>query len=377
MNISLNRSDINFRTIPIEILFLCSYVLLIISTIGALKNLATVYNLIIGIRILCFICIVILWSYFSLRRNKICKWALFFILFVSPYVFTEGYQVYIDTSILLIVASSLNIKNCARQYFVFAATLSVIIVLFIAISAKVGLLPSTVWETAGRSKDAFGFKNPNNLYFYLFSASCIFYYFRAVKGFFFTGFVLIGLYVLAQSRTGLIGYLLLSILWLMERSVPRSINILCLKIWFWLLCVIGLVMTLYPAETSLLSAAVFGIDADELLSNRLLIAESGLKHKALWDLLFGGYPNYNDSLFAYFTSGLGILLTALLLAFLYKETCSVSKTVIVKRLAVVNVFLTVGLVEVVYGADYLIALLLVWIIYTSKSLGSGNTFCRS
>lgn len=355
-------------------LFAMAYTLMIIASLYGVKGDAMLADVVFLVRLLIYGLIFIIWILSTASAFKTDKRLLIFAIFFFPYLLTNGYMAYIDTLIILIVAYQISRLPNGQEFFVKLAYVSLFLVVCCAGAAEFGFITTTVFEFGERAKATYGFGNPNNLYYYVFTSAFIFYRWRIAKGFFICGLVLVALYPSVDSRTFMIAYLLLAAFWTANPKWLRSSIIFFLWCWLGGVLAFGLLMGLFPLEVSIALSYITGIDINELISNRLEIINNRSAGRTMLSILWGGVENTADSLYVYLANGFGvgglILFELLVIALVRKHLASNN----VRALTMACVYLTVALVEAPYSGSALIAVFFIsMLLYRSDLTSSANT----
>lgn len=343
-------------------LFAGAYVLLIVSTIALFKANATLSLLCFAGRAGALVAILLLWLTHSTVRLKANRSALLFGVAFLPYLMTDARMAYLDVLILLVMGSSMAHEPSSETFLKRLAYLSLGLVVLIAALASLSLLPSNAFEWKDRLKNSMGFTNPNTFFYYILSSAFVFFIYRVRLGFFLCGALIIGLYSTVGSRTFLIAYLMLMLVWIRPLLLHRSFVIAGLWLWLSVAVTLGLLIALFPVQSSLTLTALTGLDVNELTSSRLeLISESSSRSN--WQLLFGGKANNADSLYVYLLNDFGLVSIPL---FLYATVSSIARHVRQRNpsvLALACIYFTIGLIEVPFDGSALIALVFVFSVF--------------
>lgn len=344
--------------------FLTGYVLLIISTLDSVRADSQLADALLVGRIGAYLVIAMTWvSRFAAHPKRNLGFAILLLGF-SPYLLTSGYMVYVDTAVVLIIASALGrSERDARKFFVLAAFASAILVSVFAVLAFLGLLPTVIFEWGDRAKNSMGFLNPNTFYYYLFSSAFVFFVWRRAAGFVLIGVVMAAFYSLVESRTFLLAYLLLAFYWALGRFLNRCIRLTLLWVWFGIAVVFGVMTAIFPVQVLAGTSLLFGIDLNDVLSNRFDVISSEAADGVTTAVLVGGRANYADSLYVYWINGVGIVLFTLLMLVVAYVIAERERRFGEKLLVSACVYFTVGCFEVPYGGSSLVALLLVWMLF--------------
>lgn len=357
-----------------SILFAVAYTLMIISSLYLVKSNASLADVVFLTRLLVYGLIFSVWFLGIASTLKVDKRILIFVLPCFPYLLTNGYMAYIDTAILLIAAHQISRLPNRQKYFVKLAYASLFLVVFCAVAAKFGLIATTVFEFGERAKATYGFGNPNNLYYYVFTSAFIFYRWKVTKGFVICGFVLVVLYPSVESRTFMIAYLLLAAFWAANPKWIKSSKIFFLWCWLGGALTLGMLMCVFPLEVSIALSYITGIDINELLSNRLDVINNQSAGRTMLSILFGGVENTADSLYVYLANGFGVvgLISFELLVVLLVRKHLASKNV--RALTMACVYLTAALVEAPYSGSALVAIFFIWmLLYRADLTNTANT----
>lgn len=359
-------TNLRLNQLIISSAFLAAYCLLIISTVLRFRVADGDVDYFLLARGAIYSLILLAWLLEVVPNPKRYLWVMLLMVLLAPYLLTHGYMIAVDTSMVFVTASGLNVEGkTSRRFFLRAAYISALIVLCVAILAVLGLLPSAQFEWGGRFKDSVGFLNPNTFYYYLFSSAFIMFVVEDLLGFILMGLIMAAFYPLAESRTFFFAYMLLLFYWVLRRILNGKIRNILIWIGIALAIFFGMLSGLYPFETSGVLAIAFGFDPSEVLSNRLEIIDAG-SDASLFSLL-GGNANYADSFYVYLMSGVGLPLSFVailaVLRLLVRKSNSRSDG---KLLMAALVYFTIGCFEVPYGGSSLIAVFFAWVVFFSK-----------
>lgn len=345
--------------------FLFAYLLLIASTIFAVSSDATLVSHLLVARIGLYVLIMLAWvlrvvpsprKYFGLIALFAC---------IAPYLLTGGYMFVIDTSIIFAFASALGNRDTdTGRFFIRSAYISAALVVLIGVLSAIDILPSADFEWGGRVKNSAGFTNPNTYYYYLFASAFIFFVFNDLIGFFLIGLVMALFYAVVESRTFFFAYILMMLYLLCARLMSAGLRNGFL--WVCLVAVMsfGTVTAIYPLEVAAGFSILFGLDASDILSNRLDIISDGAALGSPQFGVFGGKANYADSLYVYFINGVGLVFSCLAAAFLFHIIWRKSRLASRGRVLVVSVvYMMIGCFEVPYSASSLMAAFFVWYVF--------------
>lgn len=342
-------------TLILRTLFAVAYLSLILSTVLAVKLSESLSLLFFVSRSAALIGILAIWAYTSAYTERANRIVAIFSLVFLPYIFTSAYLAYLDVLVILILATNFQRSVSIEKYYVRLAYASLALVLVIALLAWSSVIPMATFTWEDRVKNSLGFSNPNTFYFFVFSSAMVFFLFKRRVAFFLTGVAMLGLFPLVGSRTFMGTYVLLAGIWIWPSLIRYRLFILTLWVWLAAVTALGLMTIVFPAEAALLLNAVLQLDANELFSNRLNLAEQAMASDTV-QLLLGGLVNTTDSLYAYFMNGFGL---AGLFVFLFWAWISVARQVHRGRpiaLAIAAIYFTVGLVEVPFDGSALIAI---------------------
>lgn len=136
-------------------------------------------------------------------------------------------------------------------------------------------------------------------------------------------------------------------------------------LWTWFLSVLslGILAALLPAQTDGWLSGIFGIDMNDLLSNRLYLLEEAVYGRTFWEVMLGGVESNSDSMFIYFYSSVGIVGFSIFLIFIFYNLSKISKEYGSFMLLFSSIFFTVGLVESPFDGTSLIALLYIYLLF--------------
>lgn len=343
-------------------LFAGSYLLLIVSTIALFKQSDTLSLLCFIGRVGVMVTIILVWLTDSALRLKANRIVVVFGLAFLPYLLTEARTAYLDVVILLILASLIQRTESSARFLQRLAYLSLALVVLVAALASLSLLPTNAFEWENRVKNSMGFTNPNTFFFYILSSAFVFFVYANRIGFFLCGMLMIGLYSVVGSRTFVIAYLLLLLIWFRPHLLRKKWVIAVLWLWLLLAVALGLVVALFPIQTSIALSAFLGLDVNDLTSNRMELLAAAVNPSGL-QLLFGGEANNADSLYVYLLNGFGLIN---LLAFLFAAIKSIRRHLAQGKpfvLALACIYFTIGIVEVPFDGSALIALVFMLCVF--------------
>lgn len=343
-------------------LFAGAYLLLIISTIALFKSSSILSLLCFAGRAGALVAILMLWLSNSTLRLKANRTALLFGVAFIPYLLTDARMAYLDVMILLVMASTMAHVPSSDAFLKRLAYLSLGVVVLIAALASLSLLPSNLFEWKDRLKNSMGFTNPNTFFYYILSSAFVFFVYRVRLGFFLCGALIVGLYNVVGSRTFLIAYLLLMLVWMRPSLLHRKLVISTMWLWFSLAVTLGLLIALFPAQTSIALTTFTGLDVNELTSSRFELISESISRSTL-QLMLGGKANNADSLYVYFLNDFGLVSVPV---FLYATVSSLARHVRQRNpsmLALACIYFTIGLIEVPFDGSALIALVFVFCVF--------------
>ncbi|MBK6850094.1 MAG: hypothetical protein IPG93_00375 [Burkholderiales bacterium] len=349
-------------------LFLVGYLLYIVGSVYLVRENESLSNDFVAIRLLIYILLLLLWISGVAYRLTVRTNVFLLAIILLPYVATAAYLSYVDLLILTILASSVGSGRESRQYFLTTAYASLAVVLCIVGFSLFGAIPTKMFEWQGRVKDGLGFANPNTMYFFVFSAAFVGYYYKSMILFAGCGAVMIGFYWFAQSRAYALCYLILAVQW---RADPRwlfGLYEMLVRSWLYFVLALGLLIGLFPIEVSTALGLILGIDVNELLSNRLELISGRSEGRSIWGYLLGGKENDADSLYVYFINSFGLVGVVLFAYYFLRNLAQVDVSLRLRVAVLSGVFLTVGIIEAPIDGSALISLFWIWIVFCPNEM---------
>ncbi len=282
---------------------------------------------------------------------------------LSLYLLTDAIIAFVDVLSLLIFSAALSRSRDADKFLVYLAYGSLAVVCGIVVLATIGVLPTSVFEWDGRVKNAYGFTNPNTLFFYIFASAFTFFICKEKRGFILSGIIMAVLYAGVGSRTFGLGYVVTLIgFFVLNRS---NSPILRLGLWIAILVVsiAGLLTVYFPYEVAEWSSGLFRVSSDELFSSRLSILELAHSDITPAEFWLGGLENDTDSMYNYFVASFGLLVSLVFMVATLYRVYKLSKRYGPAPLVFALTFLMIGLVEVPFDGAALMSLVFVYALF--------------
>lgn len=353
----------SFRDNLFKVMFFLSYLSYMIYSVYYVRENGSLSNYVMVFRALIYASALAAWVVFSLSRKISSEFIWVVILCLLPYVLTDSWKFFLDIVSISIFASAIKEMPDRERLLIGVSYLSVIFVIFVVVLSSMGYLPSEAFAWKGTVKEAFGFKNPNTIYFFLFSSSMVFFVFRHNIGIVVCGAIMLALYPFVQNRAFMLGYLIMiPAYFLLTIYDGRLIRMV---LWSWLLfvLVLGIVTSIYPLEAAVWSLQNMGVDLDDLLSSRLTVVQGAVFGLSFLEILFGGWVGEIDSMFIYFFSGVGLIGFLIFIAFVAFHVVKMNKRYGSFILLFSCIFFTVGLVESPFDGTSLISFMFIYLLF--------------
>lgn len=346
-----------------KILYFLSYASYILFSVYLIRSNDILNGRLIEARGVLSVSTAIIWGAYSISWKDSSRFVWILIFILSPYILTDAWLFYVDIVSIAVVSSAIKGFPDTEEYLVRIAYFSIFIVLSVISLNYLGYIPSSIFIWKDSVKESFGFNNPNTIYFFIFSASMVFFVFRRNFGIALCGAIMIAFFPSVQNRAFMAGYLIMLpayfLLTLHDRRFVRW------GLWTWFLSVLslGILAALLPAQTDGWLSGIFGIDMNDLLSNRLYLLEEAVYGRTFWEVMLGGVESNSDSMFIYFYSSVGIVGFSIFLIFIFYNLSKISKEYGSFMLLFSSIFFTVGLVESPFDGTSLIALLYIYLLF--------------
>lgn len=348
--------------------FALSYLLLILASVAFVRADKSLVDNINILRILLIGAAGALWIAKGTADRSLSVAAIVVGILLFPYLLTESFISYVDVLSLMIFSAALARVRETEKYLVYLAYGSLAVVCVICVLAAIGILPSIVFEWEGRSKNAYGFTNPNTLFFYIFSSAFTFFIYREWRGIAISGLVMALMYASVGSRTFAIAYVFILAGFLFFKYINGRLA--RVGLWATILAVTmsGVLTVYFPFEFSHFTSIVLGVDSDELFSSRFTIMEQAYSDADDVGFWLGGIENVSDSLYAYFANSFGLLVSTAFLVILFARIARLSKRYGSIVLIYSLVFLMIGIVEVPFDGSALMSLVFVYVLFYDESV---------
>lgn len=352
-----------YRNIIFKILYLISYMGYILFSIYLIRSNIFLNERVTEIRGVVLVSSVAAWAAYSVVWKDSSRFVWLIIFLLSPYLLTDAWLFYIDAVSIFVISAAMKGFFDTEKYLIKIAYVSFFAVMLVIFLNIIGYLPSSVFIWRDSVKESYGFNNPNTIYFFIFSSSMVFFVFRHNLGVILCGIVMIALFPSVQNRAFMAGYLIMLpayfLLTLNDRRFVRW------GLWTWFISVIslGVVSSLLPAQADSWLSSIFGIDVNDLLSNRIYLLEEAVYGRTFGEIMFGGLESNSDSMFIYFYSSVGLVGFSIFLIFIFYNISKASKNYGSFMLLFSCIFFTVGLVESPFDGSSLIALLYIYLLF--------------
>ncbi len=352
-----------YRNGIFKILYFLSYMGYILFSIYLIRSDIFLNERVTELRGVLLISSAVLWGAYSLIWKDSSRFIWIVIIGLSPYLLTDAWLFYVDIVSVLVISAALKGFRYPEKYLILIAYVSFFAVILVIIFNFLGYIPSSVFIWRDSIKESYGFNNPNTIYFFLFSSSMVFFVLRNNIGVILCGVVMVAFFPSVQNRAFMAGYLIMLPAYFLLTLHDRRFVRWGLWVWFISVLSLGILSALLPAQVDSFLSSMFGIDVNDLLSNRLYLLEEAVYGRSFWETMFGGLENNSDSMFTYFYNSVGLIGFSIFLIFIFYYLSKSSKRYGSFMLLFSCIFFTVGLVESPFDGSSLIALLYIYLLF--------------